>query len=318
MDKIFASLLESDILTQDTKDELMESIKTQMETAINEAKAEAEAEVRAQLTKEFIEEKEKLVEAIDTKAEEYLQKEIGELKEDISNFRDLEVEYADRLVEHKAAMAETLKADLEELVEAIDVFVEMRLTAELQELSESIEEVRKNQFGLDVYNIFEGMYVQQMAGSKSEENTMAKLQESENKLEETQTKLNEAEKKLAQIERSTKMVEVLKDLSGRNKEVMEAILKSVPTAQLDEAYKNYIPRVLHESANVDDTEKEDKVLAESNNSTKEATVKTIDTEGTVKVQGNSDTVVSEGFEDRPKLDAATLNHIRVLSGIKEK
>jgi hypothetical protein len=55
------------------------------------------------------------------------------------------------------------------------------------------------------------------------------------------------------------MENVLSPLVGRQREVMEAILRTVPTEQLEEGYKTFIGRVIRES---EDSEKEGKVLAE--------------------------------------------------------
>lgn len=322
MDKIFASLLESEILTEDTKNQLEEAVKTQLDEAVQAAKAEAEVEVRAELTKQFIEEKEQLVEALDTKAEEFLNKELEELKEDISRFRDLEVEYSERLVEHKQAMAETLKSDLEELVEAMDTFIEMRLRAEMEELKESIDEVRKNKVGQQIFEQFEEIYASNFAGSDTQAKSLEKLEEAKAELDNTRQQLEEATSELNQINRDAKMQDVLKDLDGKTKEVMEAILKSIPTDQLEEAYQNFIPRVLHESAeqiveNDNTEEKEDKVLAEGQESTTKEADETVIESATSTVTGDS--VVEESEEqdtEVKKLDESVKHDLQKLAGIE--
>lgn len=315
MDKIFASLLESEILTEDTKVQLEDAIKTQLEEAVQSAKDEAKSEVRAELTEQFIEEKKQLVEALDTKAEEYLNKEIEELKEDISRFRDLEVEYSERIVEHKQEMAKTLKRDLEELVEGLDTFVEMRLRAEMDELTESIEEVRKITTGQQIFEQFEQIYLSNFAGSNTQAKALEQLEESQTKLENTQKQLEEAQSKLNQVNRESKMTDVLKDLDGKTKEVMEAILRSVPTEQLEEAYQNFIPRVLHESAeqlveNNDDAEKEAQVLAEG----QESTTKEADEQVTV-VTGDSVVESVDAATEKQRLAESVRHELKQLAGI---
>lgn len=314
LEQVLASLLDNDILNEDTKQQLEEAVKTQLAEAVEQAKADAEIEIRAELTKEFLEEKAQLVEALDTKAEEYLAKEIGELKEDIDRFRDLEVEYAERLTEHKQVMAETLKGDLEELVEALDVFIEMQLRSELKEFEDSIEEVKKIKTGQQIFEQFEQIYLSKHAGTDSEAKTMAKLEEAESKLNEKESQLEKAEANLNAVLREQKMHEVLQDLNGQTKEVMQAILKSVPTEQLDEAYKNFIPRVLHESATqkVENAEKEEEVLAESSESTKED-------DDTVMVTGDSPVVesVEDESEDADKitLSESDKRNLQKLAGL---
>ena len=62
----------------------------------------------------------------------------------------------------------------------------------------------------------------------------------------------EATNKLSVLERTQKLSEVLAPLNGRQREVMEAILKNVTTDQLDEGYKTFIGRVLKEDAEPED------------------------------------------------------------------
>jgi len=163
MNELLQKLLEAEILTEETKKDLEEAFTAARDEAITAAKDEAAADVRADLTEQWVAEKDTLVEAIDTKVGELLEQEIEELKEDIERFRDLEAEYAEKLVEAKAAMADELKADLGDLVEKIDAFLEMRLQAEIEELKEDITVVRKNQFGKKVFEAFVEEFMSEFA-----------------------------------------------------------------------------------------------------------------------------------------------------------
>jgi hypothetical protein len=125
-----------------------------------------------------------------------------------------------------------------------------------------------------------------------------------------------------------KLDEILSPLSGRQKEVMEAILKTVDTDDLERGYKTFIGRVVRETEEVD-SEKEDKVLAEGADVEKEdkvlaegADVDGDDTandkqetvvEGEVKT-GDTEDVITES-EENPELQAQ-LKAIQKLAGIK--
>lgn len=255
MEELLQKLLEADVLSEETKKELEEAFKGQLDEAIEAAKKDTAADVRADLTEQWVSERDALIEAVDSKVGEFLQAELEELKEDIERFRDLEAEQAEKLVEAKAAMADELKADLVELVEKIDAFLEVRLAAELEELREDIEEQRKNTFGRKVFEAFAQEYIE---GYADEESAELSLREAQERLGDAEEALAESERKRAELERQIKMEEVLAPLSGRSKDIMEAILAKVDTAQLDEAYKVFIGRVLKEA----DSEKEGKVLAE--------------------------------------------------------
>jgi hypothetical protein len=306
MNELLQKLLEAEVLSEDTKSELEQAIKTQLDEAVAAAKDEAAADVRAELTEQWVQEKDTLIEAIDTKVGEFLESEVDELKEDIERFRDLEAEYAEKIVEAKAAMADELKNDLGDLVEKIDSFLEIRLAAEIEELKEDIDTVRKNEFGRKIFEAFESEFTSNYADDESAEAT---LRETEERLSDTETQLEEAERKLAHMERKEKLSSVLSPLSGRSREVMEAILKNVDTNNLEEAYEVFIGRVLRETSNdAADSEKEGKVLAESE---EEKPV----TEG-VAISGDTEEVLSEGVdEDAKKAEADKLEHLRKLAGI---
>jgi len=259
MDELLQKLLETEVLTEETQKELQEAIETKVNEAVEAAKAEATADVRAELTEQWVNERDALIEAVDAKVGDFLDSELDELKTDIERFRDLEAEAAEKLVEAKSLMAEELKGDLAELVEKLDAFLEIRLRAELEELVEDIEGIKKDEFGR---KIFEAVRQEYQANFADEESLEGSLRETEKRLEDSTEALEEAERKVASMERDQKLEEVLTPLSGQQKEVMDAILKNVDTENLEEGYKTFIGRVLKETEE-DESEKEDTVLAES-------------------------------------------------------
>lgn len=295
MDELLKKLLAADVLTESTKTELETAFKVKLDEAMDTARAAATATVTAELNEQWITERETLIEALDAKVTEALTTELDELREDIERFRDLEAEYADKLVESKSEMAQVLKSDMAQLIEKMDAFLEVRLDAELEELREDFEIVKKNEFGKNVFEAFVTEFKKHYAGDNSVE---SKLTETEYRLDDALVALEESERKTARLERTMKLEKVLTPLTGRTKEVMEAILKNVDTPLLEDAYKTYVGRVLKEtSASGEKTsEKEGKVLAEG--------VKTI--KGSVK-KGNDDArIIEESAMDQR--DAATQTH----------
>lgn len=318
MDELLQKLLEAQVLSPETKKEFETAFKSKLDEAIENAKTTAAADVRAELTEQFVRERDALVEAVDTKVGEFLEQEIEELKEDIERFRDLEAEYAEKVVEAKAAMSNELKGDLVELVDKLDTFLEMRLTAELEELREDVAEVRKVEFGRRVFEAFAQEYMSNYADEDSAESS---LQEANAKIEELQTALEESATKRSEIERKVKIEEVLSPLAGRQREVMEMILKNIETSKLEEAYRTFIGRVVRESAEAARSEKEGKVLAEGA-SDKAATKKTDKKEqlreavkNAVVATGDEDTIVEEGKVSEERKEQ--LAHIRRLAGVQQ-
>lgn len=279
MDEILAKLFSSELLTEETKEQVSTEFKTLIENTIIAARAEAEVTVRAELTEQFVTEREALVEAVDTKVEEFLKAEMAELHEDIAAFRDLEVELAEKIVDERKVIAEGVKSDMVQLIDNLDVFLEERLTAELDELKESIEEVKKNRVGQRMFEAAQA----EVKALMSDDGTQAALAEAKTELETIRKNLTESQSALAKAKHGMKLAEVLEPLAGRSREVMEAILKNMPTEKLEEAYKSFIPRVLHDSSTkveeVSEKEGDKSVLAEGDTSTNGAktTVVTGDT-----------------------------------------
>lgn len=301
MDELLKKLLDANVLSEDTKNELETAIKAQLSDAVTSAVALAEADTRAELTDRWLSERDALIEAIDSKMETALVDEISELKEDIERFRDLEAEYGEKLIEAKAAMKAELRNDLKELVEKLDTFLEIRLNSEIEELREDIAAVRQNDFGR---RIFEAVADEFMRNYADEEGTGASLQETETRLAETSEALEEAEQRIADLERSIKFKQVLEPLHGKQREVMEAILKNVKTDQLEEGYKTFIGRVIRES-DEKNSEKETKVLAESK--TQKTTKPSV-----VKNGDNKDLLESEQKQTNEGVD---LSRLRMLAGM---
>lgn len=313
MEELLQKLLDADVLNEDTKKELEQAFNTQLEESVNAAKEEAAANVRAELTEQWIEERDALIEAIDTKVGEFIQSEMQELREDIERFRDLEAEYAEQLVEAKQEMSGQLKNDLAELVEKIDKFLEMRLNAEIEELREDIEEQKKNTFGRRIFEAFANEFLEEYADEESAEGNLREMQE---RLEDTERQLQEAERERARLERERKLNEVLSPLSGRQREVMEAILKNVDTENLEEGYKTFIGRVIRETSDDDASEQEDGVLAEDTSGGRES--KRNNKKG-VYTTGDEDVIeesnqekVSGGNSQQRKHD---LDYLRKIAGI---
>lgn len=262
MDELLKKLLETDLLNEETKAELTEQVQSFISNKLDEHRQLVEQDVRTELTQslseQWVQERESLIEALDAKTDEVLKAELAELKEDIDRFRDLEAEYASKLVEQKQELAETLQLNITQLAEMLDQFVFEKLNAEIEELKEDIAESKKQAFGRKVFETFVREYQMNFVSQTDVEKQLA---ESTASLAAIQEQLAESQKSLDAAVREKKMTELLSNIAaGRPRDVMEAILKTVPTEKLDEAYGKFLDRVLKES--VKPTAKETGVLAE--------------------------------------------------------
>lgn len=316
MDELLKKLLAAEVLTEETKQELETAIKKHLEEAVSKAREDATAAVTAELQEQWITERETLIEALDAKVTEVLGEEINELKEDIERFRDLEAEYAEKLVETKAEMAEQLKKDIAQLIEKMDAFLELRLTAEIEELKEDLEAVRKQSFGKKVFEAF----VEEFKKFYTEDDSVeAKLVETEQRLHDALVSLEETEKKIAKMERAQKMEQVLKPLANnaRAKEIMEAILKNVDTPMLEDAYNVYIGRVLKESDKKSEntSEKEESVLAEGKKEEVNGVVKTGDNKEQLNEEEKLKAMEMRENNNKQRIINAEVERLRKIAGI---
>lgn len=323
MKELLEKLLGSELLTDEVRTELTEAfetaVKTEVETQVTEAKAALEAEKEALVVEyatQFAADREALIEAIDTKVEEMLQEQLTELAEDIANFRDLEVEFAARLVEEKAVLAEAVERDLAQLVERLDTFLELRISEEMDELKESIEEVKKVNLGRKIFETFKDEFEQFSNAENGLTELQAKLDEAKSEITKRDGLLAEAKKELAVTARKDTLENVLSSLQGRPREIMEAILTSFPTEKLQETYDKFIDRVLHESV-TKSSEKdsatpavEAPVLAEGE--TLEVVTESLN-EGTVTVTGDSEELPEA---PQPKVELSeSVKHMLKMAGI---
>ena len=283
MDEILKKLLESEMLSEDTRSEITEQFQTFVAAQITEQRQLIEQEVRTELTQslseQWVQERDALIESLDMKTDEILRAELDELKEDISSFRDLEVEYAEKLVAQKQELAESLQGNIGTLAEMLDEFVHLKLSEELEELQQDITETKKLAFGKKMFESFVREYQMNFVDHSDVEKQLA---ESSKQVEAVKSQLAESKKALDVAVRTAKMTELLSNVSGKNRDVMETILNTLPTDKLEEGYGKFIGRVLKESATTP-TAKETEVLAEGakpQSTAKPAVVKTGDTQPT--------------------------------------
>lgn len=243
MDEILNKLLQSELLSEETKAEITQQWTASVETFKTQVREEVSMEVRSELAEQWISERDELIGKVDSLVAEVLTKEITELKGDIERFRDLEAEFAEKLVEEKHKLAGEVATELDALVDKIDAFFEMRLSAEMEELKEDLEIVKQNEFGRRMFEAFASEYAKNYV---DEDAVQSKLSVTEQKLADAEQALAESEEKIAKMLRESKMEQILSPLTGKKREQMAMILKNVDTSRLEESYKYFIGRIMKE------------------------------------------------------------------------
>lgn len=306
MDELFKSLLENELLNEETRTALSAQFQTLIETTLAEEKVLVEQQVREeitqQLSEQWVTERQTLIETIDAKTDAILNEELTALKADIESFRNLELEFAGKLVEEKQILASQLKESIGQLATMLDQFVVETLESEMSELKEDLKESRKAELGKNIFEAFVEQYKEHFVNKTEVEK---QLDETKNQVKQLTTVLKESEAKLAKSNRQLRLDSLLSNLSGSKREVMETILTTVPTEKLEEGYARFIDRVLTESKAP--TVKESGVLTEGKNQQPVGRIVT----GDAGVQ----TQLNEGVESE---HASAIEKLRGLAGITSK
>lgn len=247
MDEILQKLLQSELLSEDTKTELSEQWTKSVRSFKAKVREEVSLTVRAELAEQWITERDALVAKVDDFVTDALQEEVQELKGDIERFRDLEAEYAEKLVEEKYLLAEQVASELDQLVDKIDVFFEVRLGAELEELKEDMEVVKQNEFGRKIYEAYASTFAE---AHIDDDSITSKLQVAEAKVQDLQRTLASSEQNRHNMVREAKLEKILGNLIGKKREQMEMVLKNIETGKLEESYKFFIGRIMKEDVRV--------------------------------------------------------------------
>lgn len=244
-------------------------------TAKAEALAEDVAAVKSKLAENHATHLEKINEFITRQ----LTKELMEFAEDKRALTEARVKFAS---EAKAKLAETQKAFIKEAAKKVEETVNGTLAREMKQLHEDLEAQRQNSFGR---RIFEAVAAEFQTSYLAEGTEMRKLQKVlESKEAEVaakaaevaavEQKLNEAaeakaaaERKVAlaeaRAERTRIMSELMSNLKGDKRAVMESMLETTKTSQLRAAFNKLLPVVLNEGSARKGAPTGKKVLAES-------------------------------------------------------
>jgi hypothetical protein len=294
MDEILQKLLSSELLSEEAKAEISTQWTSSVEAYKATVREEVTLEVRNEIAEQWQTERDALVENVQQFIDTKVTEEMSELRSDVNRFRDLEAEYAEKLVEEKHAMAEQLSTELDELVNKIDAFFELRLTEEFQELREDLEIVKQNDFGRRMFEAFQTEFSKNFV---DEESVQAQLSSALSQLEEAQSTISSLEDSQAKMLREAKLERILSTLTGKKREQMAFVLANVETARLEEAYNNFIGRVLSESS---------------------ATTSDTSTAAPAQLAESATAVVTGNEPSAPAMQAAAsdkYSHLRKLAGI---
>lgn len=244
MKELLEKMLGAEFLTEEVRAELQEAFDRHIAEAVEQARADATADARAEVYAKWLTEQEALVEALNLQVQSLVAEDMSAFKDDISKIRDLEAEYATRLVEARADLNEQVRNDMRELLQNLNTFLEERFVVEMSSLKEDIDEVRKLDFGRKIFEAF-GPEFQRHFVDPSE--TATKLREAQEANTALLGQMQSLTEQLNTMTRRSEMNRVLAPLGGKQREIMESLLSSVETQKLEEAYRTYVGRVIRET-----------------------------------------------------------------------
>jgi len=199
---------------------------------------------------------------------EQLTKELNEFHEDKRSLVEAKV----KMIKEGKEVINQTKADfIKTAATKVNGILENTLKSELNTLREDIKTAKENTFGRKIFETFAAEFMGSYLKEGTEVSKLSKVVESlqseiENKnkaIAEKEVLVQESAKR-ARIaadtaERKQIMQEMMQPLSKDHKEIMGALLESVKTDKLQNAFNKYLPSVLKEDAK----KPQKKVLSES-------------------------------------------------------
>ena len=172
-----------------------------------------------------------------------------------------EIEELKEDIKHYKAIEPTYAKKLEEfkveyskkLSESFNGLVESCVGEEIKELHEDLMEAKQNNFGLKIFESYKATF--DKLGVSDD------IQAIKDELEASKAALTESTDEVADLKHEKVLEGLLSNLTGGKREVMKTILESVSTDDLDQRYKETIDSVLEESVKADN--KDEVVINES-------------------------------------------------------
>jgi hypothetical protein len=188
-----------------------------------------------------------------------LSREIKEFATD----RQAVVEAKVKLVAEGRKQLEALKAKfIAESAKKLSTAVAGQLKGELSQLKEDIKIARENNFGRKIFESFASEFSVTYLNDKAEtRKVMNVLAAKEQQLAEATSKLAQAAKIVESKDREVRIIkessqrektmgQLLSTLNAEKAEVMGALLESVQTAKLENAFNKYLPAVLNTGSEI--------------------------------------------------------------------
>ena len=240
-----------------TNDFISKQLAEEVKNLRTERAALAEARVKSAESVNAI--KAKLTEAHNShvkKIDEFVVSQVSRELNEFDQDRRALVETRAKLVsESRRKLDETQKRFVKEAATKLDTVISAQLASEVKQLHEDIERNRQNHFGRKIFEAMSAEFMGSYFAEGTETRRLQNILESrEGELAQAKQRLNESEAKseaatrkvrLAEerSERSRVMSELLSNLRGEKRAVMEGMLDTVKTVDLRKSFSRFLPLV---------------------------------------------------------------------------
>ncbi|AXH72800.1 MAG: DNA double-strand break repair Rad50 ATPase [Caudoviricetes sp.] len=242
---------------------------------------------------------------------EQLKEEITEYKEEKDSLAKLRVKMVKESKEHLNTVR---KEFVERSAGLIEQHISERLEKEISELKESIREARENQFGKAIFEQFRNTFQRSFFAEGTQ------VRKIEKELEAVKNELTEAKKEASNIKKLQESAEIrlknsedrilrgkimeklLRPLNKDKRDVMEGLLTTVKTGELEKSFYKYLTVLNEEKTPRVNT----KVLTENKNKRVNA----------VSVDGNRTTILESVDSEQKTKEDEDREQIRRLAGIR--
>lgn len=224
MEEILARLLNNNLLTEDSRKEVSESVRAY----ITDYEVKTKAELLEQLSESIIAERNEFAESVEQKFKTVIAAQLQTLNEEISNFRDLEFEYKTKLANEKIKLTEAFEAEKRELASAIASQLDEAINQSFNELHTDLRAVRELGFGRKLFEAFKEEYTESYLDQDGLRNTLDELRSERDALR-SQVVTLESHRK--EIKREQLIAECLGKTRGNTREQLKIILENTENAE---------------------------------------------------------------------------------------
>lgn len=242
MNEILNKLLDNQLLSQENRDAIAESINT----FINEWKSQQEEIITKNLveslTKQFNEEKTNYFKTLESKTQKVLESTTQQFANEILSYKDQEIEAKRAVAQEIMSLRENYNAEKANLSTHMASILTKYANEAFETLKEDISVIRKQTFGLALFEHFADEYNKSFHDKSSVRN---KLDDTMSDLEAANALIASLQCENQKLQRNNLIAESTKNLKGKAKTELTLILENTSTDKIPTIAEQYIKKIVN-------------------------------------------------------------------------